>query len=148
MATSPSDQNNRNILAWLERLQSSVRTAGGKAGPHAFKLDSRARGEEDDDSDHQSDTIQNQAQMFGLGGSDDGAGDGDGAAEDADKLQSSLPDPHVPLGLIANLSLSNNKSKTGRKDQGRDDAASEENLDDDNVVRFLFSVEVVCVDLI
>jgi hypothetical protein len=37
MATSPSDQNNKNVLAWLDRLQSSIRDAGSQKGPQAFR---------------------------------------------------------------------------------------------------------------
>ncbi|KAJ3884780.1 hypothetical protein GG344DRAFT_83513 [Lentinula edodes] len=36
MATSPSDSSNNNVLAWLDRLRTSVQDAGGKAGPVAF----------------------------------------------------------------------------------------------------------------
>ena len=32
MATSPTDQNNQNVLAWLDRLQASVQAAGASAG--------------------------------------------------------------------------------------------------------------------
>jgi hypothetical protein len=134
MATSPSDQNNRNILAWLERLQSSVRGAGGKAGAQAFKDLRASRAPSEEDSDMENKT---QAQRYGLVPPATMANDGDnGDDEDAtlveDKL-SSLPDCHVPLGLIANLSLSNSKTKGGRKDQ-KDTIANEEVLDDDDVV--------------
>lgn len=133
MATSPSDQNNRNILAWLDRLQSSVRNAGGKGGPEAFKdlRSSRAASEEDSESEYKT-----RAQRYGLVPGSNTNTDGENVDdEDAtlvdDKL-SSLPDSHVPLGLIANLSLSNTKAKSGKKDQ-KDVIAAEENLDDDDV---------------
>ncbi|RDB22039.1 Protein priB [Hypsizygus marmoreus] len=131
MATSPSDQNNRNILAWLDRLQSSVRTAGGKGGPSAFK-DLRGTNPADDDD---SDVEESHAQRYGLvppPDDDDATVGGDESAGQANDKLSSLPDSHVPLGLIANLSLSNNKAKHGKKDQ-KDIIASEENLDDDDV---------------
>lgn len=129
MATSPSDHNNRNVLSWLDRLQASVSTAGGKGGHSAFKLDARGTrspGGEDSDSD---DATQTHGQQFGLVPPSDDEG---GEDDDLDPSRSALPDSHVPLGLIANLSLSNNKSKHGKKDH-KDDGA-EENLDDDNVV--------------
>lgn len=132
MATSPSDQNNRDVLAWLDRLQSSVRDAGKKAGPRAF-LDTRnSRNNEEDDSDAESDN-RTHAQVYGLVAPDDDevAGNCDLSAEEVENLQSSLPDSHVPLGLIANLSLSNNKAK-GKKDHK--EGLSEEDLNDDNVV--------------
>ncbi|KAG6889467.1 hypothetical protein C0995_000994 [Termitomyces sp. Mi166 len=129
MATSPSDQNNKNILEWLDRLQASVRSAGGKAGPNAFK-DLRGTDAEEDDSD----TEEFHAQRFGLVAPPDDDDSQTVGGEDhtgpTDKL-SSLPDFDAPLGLIANLSLSNNKSK-GKKD-AKDVAAAEENLDDDDV---------------
>ncbi|KAF8063303.1 fungal-specific transcription factor domain-containing protein [Lyophyllum atratum] len=131
MATSPSDHNNKNILAWLDRLQASVRTAGGKAGPSAFK-DLRGTGiaAEDDDSDVE----ETHAQRYGLVAPPDDddsntVGEDEGATP-ADKL-STLPDFDAPLGLIANLSLSNTKSK-GKKD-AKDLVSAEENLDDDDV---------------
>ncbi|KAG5352010.1 hypothetical protein C0989_004205 [Termitomyces sp. Mn162] len=130
MATSPSDQNNKNILEWLDRLQASVRSAGGKAGPNAFK-DLRNTNIEDDDSDaediHES--------RFGLvvptDDDDSQTVGGEDITATNDKL-SSLPDSDTPLGLIANLSLSNNKSR-GKKD-AKEIVAAEENLDDDDVV--------------
>ncbi|KAG7085553.1 hypothetical protein E1B28_003110 [Marasmius oreades] len=151
MATSPSDSENRNVIAWLDRLQSSFQSAGGKMGNTAFKLDGRSKvNEEDEDSDREE--TMTHAQRFGLvdrdrdtGGTDsDEDRDGtDEAGEDGDKstrrLQSNLPDSHVPLGLIANLSLSNsNKKVGGKKDGGITGAGMEElydeaDLDDDNV---------------
>ncbi|KAF9467566.1 fungal-specific transcription factor domain-containing protein [Collybia nuda] len=135
MATSPSDQNNRNILAWLDRLkssvQSSVQTAGGKGGPSAFKDLRGFNAVDDEDSDAETES---QAQRYGLvppPEGDEAAGDEEGTVQDDDKL-SSLPDSHVPLGLIANLSLSNNKAKHGKKEQ-KDAGTSEDNLDDDDV---------------
>lgn len=133
MATSPSDQNNRDVLAWLDRLQSSVRDAGKKAGPRAF-LDTRnPRNGEEEDSDVESDH-RTHAQIYGLVAPDDDetAGNCDLSTEDAENLQSSLPDSHVPLGLIANLSLCNSKAK-GKKDNK--EGLTEEDLNDDNVVR-------------
>lgn len=146
MATSPSDQNNRNILAWLDRLQSSVRTAGGKGGSSAFKDLRGLNAADDEDSDAETES---QAQRYGLvppPEDDETVGDDEDTAQDDDKL-SSLPDSHVPLGLIANLSLSNNKAKNGKKEQ-KDTGTSEDNLDDDDVVRIYISsyMEAVIAD--
>ncbi|KAJ4490612.1 putative fungal-specific transcription factor [Lentinula aciculospora] len=154
MATSPSDSSNNNVLAWLDRLRTSVQDAGGKGGPGAF-TDGRFSGNGgdviDDDESEREDHGRRRlthAQRFGLvpvngAGNDDelaqgsGEGDQDGGAAEDDALQSSLPDSHVPLGLIANLSLSSNK-KSRSKRQGTDSKAltddlDDENLDDDNV---------------
>ncbi|KIM44248.1 hypothetical protein M413DRAFT_443269 [Hebeloma cylindrosporum] len=137
MATSPSDHNNRNVLAWLDRLQSSVREAGQKAGPKAF-LELRNLDGVEEESDAESESKRTQVEL-GMGGGDKNssttatAKGGDGATqrdeeEEQDKLQSSLPEAHVPLGLIADLSLSNNKAN--RKKEGK---VNEDDLNDDNV---------------
>ncbi|KAF9267092.1 hypothetical protein L218DRAFT_955568 [Marasmius fiardii PR-910] len=149
MATSPSDSGNRNVIAWLDRLQSSVQNAGGKIGNNAFKLDGRSKVNEDEDDSGEEETMTH-AQRFGLvdreGGTEsdedrDGTDEaGDEADQNTRRLQSSLPDSHVPLGLIANLSLSNSSKKTGGKKDGgaggvvkKEDLFDEADLDDDNV---------------
>lgn len=121
MATSPSDQNNRNIIAWLDRLQASVRSSGMGGGENAFKLDSRLKAEDDSDLE-----------------SDERNDDYDGAEEDreAEKMQS-LPDAAVPLGLIANLALSNPKAKAS---SNNGDIASTDTLDDDNIVSTIHTI--------
>ena len=114
MATSPSDQNNRNIIAWLDRLQASVRAGGVGHGEPAFKLESRTKTEEESDPES--------------------AGEDDydnGDFDDAPRDMMSLPDAAVPIGLIANLSLSNTKARAGSHNG---DIASTDTLDDDNVV--------------
>jgi hypothetical protein len=129
MATSPSDHNNPNIITWLDRLQQSVRAAGPKAGPTAFKLDSRPENIDSDNDSDSHDRVHPAAAADAPADSDDLQA----AQEDAQNL----PDAAVPLGLIANLSLSSNK-KHSPKRQKKDpveDAVSSDNLDDDNVVR-------------
>lgn len=125
MATSPSDKNKGNVLAWLDRLQSSVRDAGSKGGPSVF---SRPRGQRDHqgESDMESENDD----------TPEGNNDEEDEASSEDKLQqSSLPDSHVPLGLIANLSLTHSKkAKKKNKDATKDPlGVSEEDLNDDNV---------------
>jgi len=123
MATSPSDQNNRNIIAWLDRLQASVRAGGVGASEPAFKLESRTKTEVDSDAESAEEEF-------------DG-GDFDDSTQEADNLQS-LPDATVPLGLIANLALSNNKAKASSHNG---DVASTDTLDDDNVVRWVSTLK-------
>ncbi|KAJ3931253.1 MAG: putative fungal-specific transcription factor [Lentinula lateritia] len=154
MATAPSDSSNNNVLAWLDRLRISVQDAGGKAGPGAF-TDVRFSGnggdvdDEDDEDDEGEDHDRSggrrltHAQRIGLvpvhEGNDcevgEGNGDQGGGGGDDDALQSSLPDSHVPLGLIANLSLSSNKKSKSKKHrmEAKLTDFDEENLDDDNV---------------
>lgn len=118
MATSPSDQNNSNIIAWLDRLNSSVRTAGGHGGPKAFSLEARGKAEQADSDNEESDH---------RAGDNKDDPDDDGEEEESDDLRG-LPDTAVPLGLIANLSLSNSKGRVkGNRGLEVDDA------DDDNV---------------
>ncbi|KAH7879353.1 fungal-specific transcription factor domain-containing protein [Lentinula edodes] len=154
MATSPSDSSNNNVLAWLDRLRTSVQDAGGKAGPGAF-TDVRFSGndgvvdDEDDEDDEGEEHDRSggrrltHAQRIGLvpvhEGNDCEVGEGNGnqgdGGGDDDALQSSLPDSHVPLGLIANLSLSSNKKSKSKKHrmEAKLTDLDEENLDDDNV---------------
>lgn len=120
MATSPSDQNNQNVLAWLERMEASVRTAGTTGGLKAFQLESRVQPEDiaedlsDDDTDDGTDDPTERGTQ------------GDRDARDDEKLYS-LPEPTVPIGLIARVSLSDKKKPRG-KDQ------SQEGDDDDDLV--------------
>ncbi|KIY45806.1 hypothetical protein FISHEDRAFT_48653 [Fistulina hepatica ATCC 64428] len=130
LATSPSDQQNRNILDWLDRLQRSV-NSNGMAGDQAFRLDSRASQDDGDDSaDDMSPShtaVLSPAQAYG----EFGASSSD---SDSDKIRSALPDVNVPLGLIASLSLSGargNNAKGGKVDIAG--LLEEDDLDDDNV---------------
>ena len=132
MATSPSDRDNKNILEWLDRLQASVRTAGEGGGAQAFRLDARGTG------------AGAGTRVSGGAGaleeSDESEGEGARGAdyEDAESVpadDTTVHDDAVPLGLIANLSLKNNRGK------GRSASSTDDNGDDD-VVRacliFLF----------
>jgi hypothetical protein len=139
MATSPSDQNNRNIVAWLDRMQSSLQTPQGKGGLGAFKLgpcvprgDMHIDDDSDDASDHNHGAFDDKKDVI------DG-GDPNGSPQEPEKLQS-LPDAAVPLGLIANLSLSNTKAKGGGKSKPKQDGdpANPEDVDDDDVVCLLY----------
>src|SRR5690242_6042159 len=104
MATSPSDQNKGNVLAWLDQLETSVRDSGAQFD----RNDIREAAHEDSDKDSES--------QDKTADEEDICND-DGIAEE--KTASSLPDSHVPLGLIAKLSLSNNK-KSKRKSKDKD----------------------------
>lgn len=115
MATSPSDASNRNVLAWLDRLKSSVQTASG--GTSSFN-DVRG-GEEESDEDEGGGRVTH-AQRYGLVPHDE-------EEEEQEETQTALPDSHVPLGLIANLSLTSHQGTKKGKGKKGDDA------DDDNV---------------
>ncbi|EKM51056.1 uncharacterized protein PHACADRAFT_263020 [Phanerochaete carnosa HHB-10118-sp] len=122
MATSPSDQNNKNVLAWLERLEHSVRTAGGSGGPGAFGLSSRSEQESTTEDELDSETEEQ------VEPTERGSTTGTVKVEEDEKNQS-LPSSEVPLGLIAELALSNKP----RGSKGRKPVKDEEETDDDNV---------------
>ncbi|EJF62017.1 hypothetical protein DICSQDRAFT_169593 [Dichomitus squalens LYAD-421 SS1] len=111
MATSPTDQNNQNVLAWLDRLQASVQAAGTSAGLNAFKMDSRAEGHSGSDSDDDGgDGAAGEATERGsVGQAED-----DEPLKDAEDRPTALPNEAVPIGLIAGLAL-DNKSKRKKK---------------------------------
>jgi hypothetical protein len=173
MATSPSDKNNHNVVAWLDRLQSSVarkrtdtvRGVGGVGGPAAFTMPrataTGAGDGEDSDGEENARLGIDSRNPFGLGGGEDeglgalnraacggeAGGDDADAGPDPEGLQT-LPDASVPLGLIANLSLSNTMAKNksggvGRRGHGggagrvEGEVASDADADDDNVVRLV-----------
>lgn len=139
MATSPSDQNNQNVIAWLDRLQSSVRDAGHTGGARAF-LEPRNLAEDDSDGDSEGKRAGRAATFYTQPKSEDIGNDDTLVDSDPSDMQSALPDATVPLGLIADLSLSNSK-KSKKKDAQKDIAGiSEEDLNDDNVVSSLHSV--------
>ena len=148
MATSPSDQNNKNVLAWLDRLQSSIRDAGSQAGPQAFR---HLRDFEtiEDDSEGESDG-RTQTQMHTTAAKDDG--DDDDADDSLNaEAKSSLPEAHVPIGLLADLSLSNSNANRKKDKPSKEGAAlDEEDFNDNNVVRrslLLFSKSPKLMDL-
>lgn len=138
MATSPSDQNNKNVLGWLDRLQSSICDAGKKAGPQAFReLRDFENGE--DDSEGESDG-RTQVQIYTSAAKDEE----DNADESLrTEAKSSLPEAHVPIGLLADLSLSNNKSNRKKDKPKEGGALKEEDLNDDNVVGRITCLPVI-----
>ena len=127
MATSPSDQNNRNVIAWLDRLEESVQAAGRSGGVEAFKIESRQRaspgdGEESDDD--------------GGDGTERGSQQGDEDEDDVQAKLQALPDATVPLGLLAHLSLDNPKARKGKR-RGNVDGSDNEEVGVANETYFL-----------
>ncbi|KAJ6552076.1 hypothetical protein DFH09DRAFT_601358 [Mycena vulgaris] len=132
MATSPSDTTNRNILAWLDRLQASVRagsvsasapTFGGSPAPQ-FSAASF-------NSTNPNFAVSNPA--FEESPDEDGEEEDDGEDDDEEGDSGALPDATVPLGLIANLSLNNRGSRERRAGEGGAREEELDELDDDNV---------------
>lgn len=120
-ATSSSDQNNLNIIAWLDSLQASIQSALATTRERAFKLKSRTKNTDDSDPES-SDGWDKDIDIEVI--------DADETLSDPEPIQS-LPNAAEPLGLIANLSLSNIKAKTRGHNR---DVASIDTVDDDNVV--------------
>jgi hypothetical protein len=108
-------------LEWLEQLVNSVRDTGSKATSQAFKVPREQKANQESDEE--------------VAVADDNDDWEDVNTED--RIGSSLPEPHVPLGLIANLSLGN--KQTSKKPKPTDEtkaaiALAEDDFNDDNVV--------------
>ncbi|KAA1473232.1 hypothetical protein DENSPDRAFT_779779 [Dentipellis sp. KUC8613] len=144
MATPSSDNHRQNVIAWLDRMQSSVRSAGGKAGPAAFTLDSRTR-DEGADSEAEDDAPATATARRNGTGRQGSAGSGEGDSEPEPLSAHTLVDPEmenypglpdaaVPLGLLANLSISHSKTRVGAGGRAEVVARAENpEEDDDNV---------------
>ena len=127
MATSPTDQNNQNVLAWLDRLQASVQAAGASAGAAAFRMDARAEGHSDDsDEDGPDGGAGEPTERGSVGQPED-----DEPLKDAEDRPTALPSEAVPIGLLANLALET-KSKRKKKTPAK---PKEGESSDDDVVR-------------
>ncbi|KAJ7486494.1 hypothetical protein FB451DRAFT_1337421 [Mycena latifolia] len=128
MATSPSDTTNHNILAWLDQLRASVRAGSAPTAGAGPSSDARAFSAASFKS-----TNPNFASNPAFEDSpDEDAGEDGGDDGEEGESSSALPDARVPLGLIANLSLSNRRSRERRTGEGGREEELEE-LDDDNV---------------
>ena len=135
MATSPTDQNNQNVLAWLDRLQASVQAAGTTGGLSAFKMDARADGPSDDSEEDGADGAGGEPTERGSVGQPED----DEPLKDAEDRPTALPNEAVPIGLLANLAL-DNKSK--RKKKANAKPKDNESSDDDVVSCRCASVEL------
>ncbi|KAF7366045.1 hypothetical protein MVEN_00480700 [Mycena venus] len=142
MATSPSDATSCTLLAWLDRLQASVRAgsgdisaanfassvsaslSGAKRNPN-FKSPSFNSTDPHLASNHPAFEESDKDETGNVGVGD----------EEEDGDASMLPDASAPLGLIANLSLMNSRSRERRGPRGQGATWEEEldDLDDDNV---------------
>jgi hypothetical protein len=163
MATSPSDHNNKDVRGWLDRMQESNKRPrqtyklGGGAGLERQRNGANRGGEGDEwefgamshrgcgvDGSEGTDPNDDEARYGDGEDNGDDSGDGD---------RPKLPDPAVPLGLIANLSLCSHKGKVkaaaaaaaaiaaergvGGETERR--VGLEEDADDDEVVRVVLT---------
>lgn len=130
---SPSDREKIDAVTWLEKLQSSVQSAGTSKGLESFSLESRVWQEADDEEEEEGAGVEGPAERP-IQSLNQILEDQVPLKDANDKLQS-LPDDAVPLGLLANLSISSNRTKKGRQSTSQE----KENTDDDDVVSFLMS---------
>ncbi|KAH9030570.1 fungal-specific transcription factor domain-containing protein [Lactarius deliciosus] len=128
MATPSSDHHRDTVIAWLDRLQSSVRSPPVRSGPakNPFKVDTHA-GESEESDDDQTQQ-QHVPPRRGSSGSDDSPVSPNTLVEaDID----AYADDAVPIGLLASLAISTSKDRpaVSAEKKGRDNADD----DDDDV---------------
>ncbi|KAF8187951.1 hypothetical protein K438DRAFT_1834414 [Mycena galopus ATCC 62051] len=143
MATSPSDAINCNILAWLDRLQASVHANNGDISAanfasSAFASLSNAKKTPNFEAARFNSTHPNLMSIPAFEELDEEKPGNEGEGEEDGDASVLLPDASVPFGLIADMSISNSRSRERRGarngaglvktwEEERDD------LDDDNV---------------
>ncbi len=126
MATSPSDRDNRDTIEWLTRLKSSLKTGDGKL--NAF-MNPRPEQPADEESEPDDSTVYAQIGQSSASGGEDVEEDGH------DEKLSSL---HVPLDLLADLSLDVVKrKKPGKRRNMRESLLKRHDPDDTNIVSML-----------
>lgn len=142
MATPASDNHRQNVIAWLDRLQSSstVRdstigaglAAGLSSTPPAGAYRLREHRDADDDSDiaegaggaHDEEQPKSASTLvdpeaFPEAHAERDAGADPDAEEDEAETYAGLPDAAVPLGLLAKLSISNSMEKVRERERGK-----------------------------
>lgn len=111
MATSPTDQNNQNVLAWLDRLQASVQAAGASAGAAAFRMDARAEGHSDDsDEDGPDGGAGEPTERGSVGQPED-----DEPLKDAEDCPTALPSEAVPSRTLRSKRRARGRRRRRRK---------------------------------
>jgi hypothetical protein len=140
-ATSTTDQHRQNVIAWLDRLQSSVRSPGRAAATHPYQPDPRAvkgGGQSDESEEEQASNKQAQPPRRGSSGSEDTPLSPHTLVEsDIDPY----PDDAVPIGLLANLAISSaRETADAATDKTRKPNNASEDDDVVRVYRFLISI--------
>jgi hypothetical protein len=135
MATPTADQHRQEVIAWLDRLQSSVRSppVRSSTGPIPFQLDALAGkgGGQSDESDEEPSLRKHAQPRRASSGSEDTPVSPNTLVESDIDL---YPDDAVPIGLLAKLAISTSRDTAG----GAADKTRKENAtadDDDDVVR-------------
>jgi len=126
MAMPSSDHQRQTVIAWLDRLQSSVRSPPVRSGPpkNPFQLDTRTGDSEE--SDDERTQQQHAPPRRASSGSDD-------SPLSPNTLVEADIDPYAdevaPIGLLANLAISTSKDDPVSEKKGK----AGENADDDDV---------------
>ena len=133
MATPSSDHHRQTVIAWLDRLQSSVRSPPVRSGPakNPFQFGHTGDSEESDDERRQQQQQEHAQPRRSSPGSDDSPLSPNTLVDDIDPYA----DEAVPIALLANLAISTSKDdpiSAEKKGKGG------ENADDDDVVRSNF----------
>lgn len=122
------------MIAWLDRLQSSVRSAPARSGSAAnpFQLDTRAGkggGQSDESDEEHASQRPVQARPASSGSGDTPLSPNTLVESDVDPY----PDDAVPIGLLASLAISTSRDASGvAAEKTRKENAT---ADDDDVVR-------------
>jgi hypothetical protein len=132
MATPTADQHRQEVIAWLDRLQSSVRSppVRSSTGPIPFQLDVLAGkgGGQSDESDEEPSLRKHVQPRRASSGSEDTPVSPNTLVESDIDL---YPDDAVPIGLLAKLAISTSRDTAG----GAADKTHKESAtaDDDDV---------------
>jgi len=114
MATPTADQHRQEVIAWLDRLQSSVRSppVRSSTGPIPFQLDALAGkgGGQSDESDEEPSLRKHVQPRRASSGSEDTPVSPNTLVESDIDL---YPDDAVPIGLLAKLSISTSRDTAG-----------------------------------
>ena len=133
-ATSSSDQHRQNVIAWLDRLQSSVRSpVRAPSATNPFQLDARAGkagGQSDESDEDQVSQRHAQPRRASSGSEDTPVSPNTLVESDIDPY----PDDAVPLGLLASLAISSSRDTPSAPT----DKSRKVNVEDDEVVRVTF----------
>lgn len=134
MATSSGDQHRQNVIAWLDRLQSSVRSPPTRSAPapNPFQLDARASkdgGPSDESDEERASEERVQPRRASSGSEDTPVSPNTLVESDIDPY----PDDAVPIGLLAQLAIHTSSDATDRPADRRHKETGA--VDDDDVVR-------------
>ena len=133
MATPSSDHHRQTVIAWLDQLQSSVRSPPVRSGPakNPFQFDHTGDSEESDDERMQQQQQEHAPPCRASPSLDESPPSPNTLVDDIDPYT----DEAVPTALLANLAISTSKDDPVSVEK---ESRSRENADNDDVVRSNF----------